>query len=244
MPDQTLFISGKDMPHAFLFDIGNVIIAFDFSRAARRIAPRCRLSVEESLAAVGSLTPVLERGEMTPETFVATASEKIGFSGEPDEFVAAFEDIFELNEPIVALIELLHERGHPLHLLSNTNGIHVPFFESTYPVFDRFTGRIYSHEVGVMKPDPKIYEIAIAKLDLVPGETIYIDDLAANVEAGAVAGLRALHYDRLDHGGLLASLAADFGIAGSGDDSSGEMPSGEAASGKTASREASSGGGS
>jgi len=64
-------------------------------------------------------------------------------------------------------------------------------------------------------------DFAQATLGLDPAETVYIDDLPANVEAGAVAGLRALPYDRHDHGRLLASLASDFGISGVADSAGG-----------------------
>lgn len=195
------------MVQSCLFDIGNVILAFDFMKAARKIEPFSRCSAEEGLALVSALTDPLERGEITTDEFYDKASEMIGYEGERDFMKRSFEDIFEVNEPIVQLIEALHSNGVPLHLLSNTNGIHVPFFESTYPVFDCFQGRIYSHEAGCMKPDPKIYEIAEKQLDLTPTETLYIDDLPANCEAGKEAGFVTVQYDRNDHGAFLAETA-------------------------------------
>lgn len=194
------------MSPAFLFDIGNVILSFDFSKAAERLSPKCRLSPEEGLREVAPLVDPFERGEMTPEQFIAVASNKMGYEGSAEEFRAAFEDIFDLNERVVELIESLDRRDHPLHLLSNTNRLHVPYFERTWPVFERFSGRIYSCDVGVMKPDPEIFRITIDSLDLDPGSTIYIDDLPANCEAGAEAGLRAIPYARERHDDLLAEL--------------------------------------
>jgi len=195
------------MISAFLFDIGNVIIHFDFSKAAHRIAPSCEVAPEEALERVATLTPPLERGELTVDEFVAEASSRIGFSGTPRQFLEAFEDIFELNQPIVELIESLHAEGYPLHLLSNTNAIHVPFFESTYSVFEAFSGRIYSHEVGFMKPDPEIYECAIQTLDLDPATTVYLDDRPENCEGGDRAGLCSLIYEVSRHQEVLEEIA-------------------------------------
>lgn len=191
------------MVSAFLFDIGNVIIHFDFSKAARRLAPFCTVGPETALERVASLTDPLERGELSVEEFVSEASKRIGFSGSSTQFLEAFEDIFELNQPVVDWIGVLEERGYPLHLLSNTNAIHVPFFESTYPVFEAFTGRIYSHEVGVMKPDPEIYQKAIEKLELDPATTIYLDDRPENIIGGNEAGLQSILYEVSRHDEIL-----------------------------------------
>ncbi|MDF1825320.1 MAG: HAD family phosphatase [Verrucomicrobiales bacterium] len=195
------------MVEALLFDIGNVIIAFDFSKAAKRIEPLCDKSSDEILTLVSSLTGPLERGEITPHEFYESTTDLINYRGEQDFMARSFEDIFELNEAIVQFIHEQKTAGKALFLLSNTNGIHVPFFERTYRVFDQFGGRIYSHEVGVMKPDPKIYEIAKAKLSLDPSKTLYIDDLPDNCAAGREAGFRTIQYDRHHHEAFLAAAA-------------------------------------
>lgn len=194
------------MPKAFLFDIGNVIIAFDFARTVSKLADQCAVGADEALAKVGALTPELELGRILPEDFVSLASETIGYAGEPEFFRSAFEDIFELNRPIVEFIEAQKAGDAELHLLSNTNGIHAPFFEKTYPVFELFDGRIYSHEVGAMKPDARIYDIAIERLGLSPESTVYVDDLPGNCEAGRRAGFATIQYDMANHAGFLEAF--------------------------------------
>ena len=204
------------MSHAYLFDIGNVIITFDFSRATGKLAPHSSVSAQEALPLVAPLMVELELGRISPEEFIAITSEKMGYRGEAGFFRDAFADIFELNLPMVEFIEARKAEGCPLFLLSNTNGIHVPFFEATYPVFGHFDGRIYSHEVGLMKPDPQIYTVTRETLSLVPEETIYIDDLPANCEAGREAGFLSVPYSHTAHDDFLAAVAAfaqDSGFA-------------------------------
>lgn len=196
------------MTEAFLFDIGNVILPFDFTISARKLAARSAVSAEEVLALVSPLTVDLELGRLSPEDFIAAASERIGYAGDPGFFHSAFADIFDPNLPMVAFIESLKAEGIPLYLLSNTNGIHASFFESAYPVFGLFDGGIYSHEVGLMKPDPAIFELAKTALSLDPAATIYIDDLAANCEAGAAAGFRSVVYARDRHAEFIEGVAA------------------------------------
>ncbi|HQZ29741.1 MAG TPA: HAD-IA family hydrolase, partial [Verrucomicrobiales bacterium] len=114
----------------------------------------------------------------------------------------------DLNLPMVEFINARKAEGKTLFLLSNTNGIHVPFFEKTYPVFELFDQRIYSHEVGLMKPDPRIYELVKETLPLLPNRTIYIDDLPANCEAGSKAGFLSVLYDVEKHSDFLTAVAA------------------------------------
>ncbi len=194
------------MAHSFLFDIGNVILFFDFSVAVRRIAARCQLPEADILPSITKLTEAFERGEMDTASFATAAAEQIGFSGEPGELVTALEDIFTVNEPMVELIENLSAKGHPLFLLSNTNAIHVPYFTGRYSVFDHFEGATYSHEVGAMKPSPDIYQSAISSHNLDPATTIYVDDVAANVDAGREAGLQGICYDGTEHNAFLSEL--------------------------------------
>ena len=102
------------MPDAYLFDIGNVIITFDFLKAAKKLAPHTPVTAEELLVRVTPLTVSLELGQLSPEAFIKAASETTGYTGSPAFFWTAFEDIFELNEPMVAFIETLKKDGLPL----------------------------------------------------------------------------------------------------------------------------------
>lgn len=187
------------MPSALLFDIGNVIIRFDFRKTIAAVQDEMDTAPDLALAKVADLTNQLEIGAIEPDEFVERAIQRVGFRGKPDQFRRAFEDIFELNTPMVEFIEEREREGVPLFLLSNTNGIHVPFFTREYPVFAGFRGAIYSHEVGCMKPDPEIYRITIEKLGLDPQSTVYIDDLPANCEAGSESGFLSLQYSHDRH---------------------------------------------
>ena len=192
----------------FLFDIGNVILPFDFTISARKLAAHSRATAEEILPLVSPLTVDLELGNTSPADFIAAASERIGYEGHPEFLRSAFADIFDPNLPMISFIESLKAEGAPLYLLSNTNAIHASFFEAAYPVFGLFDGGIYSHEVGLMKPDPAIYELAKTTLPLDPARTIYIDDLAANCETGAAAGFRSVVYAKERHAEFLKTVAA------------------------------------
>ncbi len=193
------------MIRAFVFDIGNVLLKFDFNIAIRRLLPLCRNVHGGLLAPIEEIKNAYESGRMGREAFLKEVFELLDFQGSEAEFTEAWVDIFEENSPMLELVEALHGR-YPLYLLSNTSDIHMDSIRERYPVFGRFEGGVYSYLVGCSKPDTEIYRIAERQLGVTPCETVFIDDLAANVEAAAAVGFRAIRYDFGDHAALLAVL--------------------------------------
>jgi putative hydrolase of the HAD superfamily len=191
---------------SYLFDIGNVILFFDFQLAVQRVAAKCKIPAEEILPSLAPLTEAFERGEMDTVAFTSAATELIGYSDPPEQLIPALEDIFTENQPIISLIEALKAAGHPLYLLSNTNAIHAPYFTHRYSVFKNFAGAIFSHEVGAMKPSPAIYQAAIDKFSLDPLATIYIDDIEENIVAGSKLGLQGIRYQGDAHETFVSEL--------------------------------------
>ncbi|MEM9080618.1 MAG: HAD-IA family hydrolase [Verrucomicrobiota bacterium] len=188
---------------AALIDIGNVILNVDFVSTLTRLVPE---NLADPLKRVESLLEKkddLESGGMEPGAFVKWASEKLQFEGEPGEFLEAWNDIFEPNIPMWETLRGLKSRGLKLVLFSNTNAMHVDYFLPKYgEVFEMFEGRVFSHEVGAIKPDPAIYHHAFEKYDLNPAETIYVDDLPENISTGLQLGLAAWRYRAESHGAL------------------------------------------
>ena len=181
-----------------IFDIGNVLLFFDFQIFARRIAADCHCSMDELWPRLEHPVWELEaRGLQAPE-FFRVAAERIGYGGSLRDFIAAWQEIFEPNEPVIRFACRLKEAGHRLFLLSNTNPWHAEYFLAQYPVFSLFDDRVFSHEESCAKPEPRIYEIATERFGVSPVETIYIDDRLENIEAGRAAGFRSIHYQGQD----------------------------------------------
>ena len=196
------------MIRAALFDIGNVILPFDFGPA--QAALRARSCVQEPAAweKLTALKDAYEAGGMDRAAFIAGVRHHVGFAGSDDEFIEIWSDIFSANPPMDALIEQLRVGGMPLYLLSNTSDIHVEAFRSRHPIFGRFGGAVYSYEERLMKPDPEIFQRAIERFSLVPDETLYVDDLPPNVNAAAALGFVAMLYDHHAHADFERDLNA------------------------------------
>ena len=191
------------MVRAIVFDIGNVLLRFDFTLAINRVSAECELSPEQIPSVLEPLKVELESGRLAGDVFLKRMSEAIGFSGELGDLRAAWQEIFS---PIDATHRLVEQwKGKlPLYLLSNTNDIHAEYFLREYPVFTSFDGAVFSHEAGVMKPDNEIYTHAVEKFELKPESTLFIDDLLPNIEAAARLGWLVHHYAERDHHDLIA----------------------------------------
>lgn len=186
---------------ALLFDIGNVLVTFDFSRSAARMAERSPLSQQQIFDMIAPLKVPFESGQMPAEEFIFRSMDAIDFQGTKEEFRHMWCDIFALNEPMALTLATL-PRKLPAYLLSNTNAPHLEWLLDQFSIFKHFDGGIYSHEAKTMKPEPGMYEQALAKFDLDPAQTFYVDDLIANIETGRRLGFVSHHYDPQNHSAL------------------------------------------
>lgn len=189
-------------PKAILFDIGNVLVSWDFARTFQNIIVRSPRSLEEIRGWLTAQSEAgLESGAVSTEDFVRGAVDYIGGGLSRGEFVAAFTEIFDLIEPTWELVERVRRRV-PVYLFSNTSELHETYLFRRFPEFANFHGGFYSWRLGAMKPDPGMYEAALTTLGLCGEEIAYVDDLAANVETGRRFGFRVHQYDRMRHGEL------------------------------------------
>jgi FMN phosphatase YigB (HAD superfamily) len=173
------------VPKVVIFDLGKVLVDFDYAIAVRRIAERGRVTAQE-LGRFMTSAPLLfdyELGRLTSEEFYKEVCAVTGFSGSFDEFSLAFGDIFTPIEPMVELHTSLRKQGIPTFILSNTNDLAVRHIRRNYPFFTDFQGYILSYEHGVMKPEPRIYEVAERVCGHKGPEILYIDDRPENITA-------------------------------------------------------------
>lgn len=182
-------MSGVD---AIIFDLGNVLINVDEARGAAQIAAHTDKTPTE-IAQYFRATPYaveLSLGKLTKRQFYRTVAGDLGFRGDYDTFARAWADIFTPIEPMITLAQQLATR-RPRLLLSNTNIIHIEWITARFPWLADFDALIYSHEVGLLKPDPAIYRLAVEQAGLPAQRLLFLDDLAVNVEAARRVGLQA-----------------------------------------------------
>jgi putative hydrolase of the HAD superfamily len=181
-------------PRAVVFDLGKVLVDFDYGIATKKIAGKSRCAPEQLRALIDS-SPLLHRfetGLLTNEEFYGEVCANCGYSGTMDEFCATFADIFSEIKPMIALNATLRNHGIPTYIFSNTNDIAVTHIKKKFPFFANFNGYVYSYQHGAMKPDPKIYEVVERLTEFRGGDIVYLDDRAENYQGGVARGWRAV----------------------------------------------------
>lgn len=182
------------MIQTIVFDLGKVLVDFDYGIAARKIASRGTLPVHE-LGHFLAHSPLLyryETGLLTDEQFYRELCQASGFCGNLEEFSSCFADIFVPIEPMVELQATLRKRGLTTYIFSNTNGLAVSHIRRNFNFFNNFDGYILSYEHGAMKPDPKLYEVVEGHTSRRGSEILYLDDRPENIEAGASRGWQVI----------------------------------------------------
>ncbi len=181
-------------PEIVVFDLGKVLVDFDYSIAVSRIAGlSARPPAEvEHFFFHSPLLVDYESGRVTREEFFEETRQTVGFRGTLDEFGRFFADIFTEIPPMIELHAELRQRGLKTYIFSNTNDLAVEHIRRNFPFFGNFDGYIYSYEVCAMKPEVKIYEALEQLTKRRNAEIIYLDDRPENVAGGVARGWQGI----------------------------------------------------
>lgn len=191
----------------FLYDIGRVLLDFNFEASIATLFPPGTRDVGERIQRMLERKDEFESGRIDVDDYTAWALEVMETSATPEEFHTAWKNIFTPNEPMWRRVRQLSADGHRLLLFSNTNAIHVPWIYEEFPEFALFHDATMSFRTGFVKPEPEIYRHAIDQLGLIPAETLYIDDLPENIATGRAFGFQTWQYDLKDHAAFEEWLA-------------------------------------
>jgi len=184
------------MHKAILFDLGKVLVHFDFSRGYRALEGLCPYAAAEIPKRIGAsgLVERLETGLVEPHDFYEQFSRILDLRLEYSRFCEIWSCIFAQTLIPESLLAALAVR-YRLVLLSNTNAIHFAALRETYGhLLRHFDDLVLSFEVKAMKPQPEIYQAAIDRAQCLPAECFYTDDIAAYVEAARQMGIDGVQF--------------------------------------------------
>lgn len=180
---------------AAIFDLGRVLVNFDFARGYRALEPLCPYSAAEihTRLAASPLVEEFETGLIEPRDFVSRMAAMLDFEIPYDRFCAIWSSIFAETLIPACLLVTLAAR-YRLLMLSNTNAIHFQMIRESYPLVRHFHECILSYEVHAMKPRREIYERAIERAGCRAEECFYTDDILEYVEAAKKLGIDAVQF--------------------------------------------------
>lgn len=184
-----------------IFDLGGVILNIDpqLTIEAFRNLGWNDFYLEDTQLLSKQLFYNLENGNSSPSAFRGSVRHMIKNYRDDQEIDDAWTAmILDIPADRVRYLEDL-KKSYRIFLLSNTNEIHrIKFhrdFEADfgYPLDELFEQNFYSHKMGLRKPDPQIFLEVLEEADLVPEETLFIDDMEENIEVAKSLGMKVLH---------------------------------------------------
>lgn len=183
----------RSITHIF-FDLGNILVGLHAGEKLRALAKQSGQDLTTFCEKIWSHERAhdYERGRHSCDEYFTLLAGDLDLSHAQPELREAFCDIFHPLPDRVAVARQLASR-YPLGLISNTCASHIRHLESTYDFFPLFSPRIYSHEVGARKPHPAIYAKALAEAGAKAESSLFIDDLAENLETPSRLGWKTIH---------------------------------------------------
>ena len=185
------------MIDTLLFDLGNVLVRWDPRNHYRdRFA-----STDEMEAFLAEVCPPSWNHEMDlGKPFADAIAERQALIPQHAALIAEWRTGWERMlggeiEEMVALLPALSHVGYRLHALTNWSAETFPVARRRYSWLRGFQSITVSGEVGLAKPDVRIFELALTRAERRPSQVLFIDDSVANVEAAASLGIHAIPFE-------------------------------------------------
>jgi len=194
-----------------ILDIGNVICdwnpdglvstAFD-TDAERQEALRVTVGNPDWLA--------LDKGEISVEQAIKNARERTSLN--PEGIAKIYESLCRSLIALPSTMEAMHRAkaaGIPVYILSNMQAHAWEYLAETYDCWDACEGVVVSCDIGLIKPDPAIYQHLCDKFSVTPESCVFVDDMAENIEAARAFGMQGVQLtDKHDGGRVVDELVA------------------------------------
>ncbi len=181
-----------------IFDFGAVVININIPAAYRafaKLSGKDPKEIENLFEQQGAYAD-FESGKMTNEAFFDLLRKELQISSDNETLTEAWNAML-LDIPLERVEKLKELKSrYNIYLLSNTNAIHVKkiktMFMQNFGIED-FTKLFHkpylSYEIGIVKPDPAIYEFVLKDAGIKREETVFLDDNAFNVKSALSIGL-------------------------------------------------------
>jgi putative hydrolase of the HAD superfamily len=192
-----------------IFDLGGVLIEFDFDRAFLRAGALVGLPPGEVRRRILGCAAFQEYecGRIGSREFHASIEQALAHALPYETFQELWNHIF-IGEiaPTAGLVSVLRAAGLKVGVLSNTNAIHFEFLLKTLPALRELEHVYASHLMGCRKPEPAAYRHVLEKMSAAPRRAVFVDDLAENILGAREAGMHGVH--AVDPAAVRAGLAA------------------------------------
>ncbi len=185
---------------AVFWDLGGVLVRTEDHSTRENLAIRLGMSRTEleNLVFASDSGNRAQLGEIDAKQHWQNLGSNLGLSIE--EMVVFQRDFWggdRLDTALIEYIRALHTR-YKIGLISNAFSDLRQIITNVWNIEDTFDDMTISSEVGIMKPDPRIFQMALERLDVQPQESIFIDDFPHNVDGARNINMHAIHFQTRD----------------------------------------------
>ena len=185
-----------------VFDFAGVVFSWQPLTLMRQVLPchavdddSARVWMDRIFESYGGDWGEFDRGTVAPEDLAGRIARRTGL--EPAEAQAVIDAVPLSFTPVagtLALLERLRRSRRPHYFLSNMPAPYADHLDRSFDFLQTFDDGIYSARVRLIKPEPAIFDLAARRFGVPPAELVFLDDVAANVQAARDAGWQALQF--------------------------------------------------
>lgn len=178
---------------AIIFDLGRVLVHYDHQQTVAATAALANVAIADLHALLRAHTHATGIGELDADDLHALICNHFAVEVDFEMFITAFAAGIGRDEEALAYALALQQRpATTVAVMSNTNAAHVLWLDEHLPELRELDLVMMSNEVGLLKPDPAIFETALDLLNVTPEQALFIDDIAENVEAARALGIAGI----------------------------------------------------
>jgi epoxide hydrolase-like predicted phosphatase len=204
--------TGECMISTLIFDLGNVFVEVHHEQIATNLKQQINNHFTpddiKRFIATSSAAKGYELGQLTSDAFYRAFVDELRIDIPKNNLKQCWQDIFVGIDDMIALLPQL-KAHYSLAMISDTNPWHIQFIGERYEIFKHFNELIFSYEVHLAKPDPRIFQLALERIKSAPEACVYIDDLERNVLAARQLGIHAIQFKNIT---ALKSQLSELGV--------------------------------
>jgi len=178
-----------------IFDMGNVLLHYDATRACKNFARACQTPFLKLWLHffTSAVEKAYTRGEISSRDFYQHSMKILKKPVPYTVFKQYWNEIFWENEGMNKILVRL-KKHYPLYVISNTNDMHFEYIKSEFPILKHFKKLFPSHQVGARKPEAIIYEKVLKRIGVRAEESVFVDDVPKFVRGARKVGMHAIRF--------------------------------------------------
>jgi epoxide hydrolase-like predicted phosphatase len=190
-------LTGDTGIKAVIFDLGGVLVRTEFPEVRHQLERRHGFEpghVERTIWASEDWE-LAQLGDLSYEEYWKRVGAMLGLASprETADFRREYFSADRVDQELVQLIEELRPR-YKIGLLSNAPDKLDTWLENDWGIAHLFDAVVYSGKVGMVKPDPRIYQLILERLEVQPAEALFVDDYPRNIDAALALGMAAVRF--------------------------------------------------